>query len=272
MFSPSVVFDSLQPYGLQHARLLYPSLSSGVCSNSCPLSWWCHPTISSSVSPFSSCPQIKFRCGSLIRVETSGWNLCLYKKRPHRACFLSVSNGRHQGKATWGHSKKADTKSLKNGTFPAINSKQRMPQSSKFAALLHELVNSEERQGEKEYLMSPPTVNPEETQDVIIKILAPDSWDEYKKKKDFSGPRLLHLPIHRKALNFLTWDIWFSLTIILWHSWPLPLCYKIPMCPSSSLHLLGAVSESYLSCCYPGYSTGFAPNKTTLTLSLFFFF
>ena len=121
--------------------------------------------------------------------------------------------------------------------------------------------------------MSPPTVNPEETQDAIIKILAPDSWDEYKKKKkDFSGPRLLHLPIHRKALNFLTWDIWFSLTIILWHSWPLPLCYKIPMCPSSSLHLLGAVSESYLSCCYPGYSPGFAPNKTTLTLSLFFFF
>ena len=50
-----------------------------------------------------------------------------------------------------------------------------MPQSSKFAVLLHELVNSEERQREKEYLMSPPTVNPEETQDMIIKILAPDS-------------------------------------------------------------------------------------------------
>ena len=42
---------------LQHARLPCPSLSPGVCSNSCPLSWWCHPTISSSVVPFSSCRQ-----------------------------------------------------------------------------------------------------------------------------------------------------------------------------------------------------------------------
>ena len=41
----------------QHIRLPSPSLSPGVCSNSCPLSWWCHPTISSSVSPFSSYPQ-----------------------------------------------------------------------------------------------------------------------------------------------------------------------------------------------------------------------
>ena len=49
--------DSLQPHELQHARLPCPSLSPGVCSNSCPLCQWCHPTISCSVSPFSSCPQ-----------------------------------------------------------------------------------------------------------------------------------------------------------------------------------------------------------------------
>ena len=49
--------DSLQPHGLQHARLSCPSWSPGVCSDSCPLSLWCHPTISSSVTPFSSCPQ-----------------------------------------------------------------------------------------------------------------------------------------------------------------------------------------------------------------------
>ena len=47
--------DSLQPRGLQHARLPCPLLFPRVCSNSCPLSWWCHPTIS--VTPFSSCPQ-----------------------------------------------------------------------------------------------------------------------------------------------------------------------------------------------------------------------
>ena len=49
--------DSFQPHGLQHARLPWPSLSPRVCSNSYPLSQWCHLTISSSVAPFSSCPQ-----------------------------------------------------------------------------------------------------------------------------------------------------------------------------------------------------------------------
>ena len=49
--------NSLQPHGLQNARLPCPSLSPWVCSNSCLLSWWGHPTISSSVIPFSSCLQ-----------------------------------------------------------------------------------------------------------------------------------------------------------------------------------------------------------------------
>ena len=49
--------DCLWPHGLQHTRLPCPSLSPRVCSNSCPLSWWCHPTIPSSAVPFSSCPQ-----------------------------------------------------------------------------------------------------------------------------------------------------------------------------------------------------------------------
>ena len=49
--------DSLQPHWLQHARLPCPSLSPGVCSDSWPMSQWCHITNSSSVTPFSSCPQ-----------------------------------------------------------------------------------------------------------------------------------------------------------------------------------------------------------------------
>ena len=49
--------DSLWPHGVQHARLFCPSLSPQVCSNSCPLSRWCHPTIPSSATPFSFCPQ-----------------------------------------------------------------------------------------------------------------------------------------------------------------------------------------------------------------------
>ena len=53
----SVVSDSLRPHELQHARPPYPSPTPGVHSNSGPLSRWCHPAISSSVVPFSSCPQ-----------------------------------------------------------------------------------------------------------------------------------------------------------------------------------------------------------------------
>ena len=55
LFSRSVVSNSLWPHGLQHASLPCPSPSSGACSNSCSLSWWCHSTIWSSVIPFSSC-------------------------------------------------------------------------------------------------------------------------------------------------------------------------------------------------------------------------
>ena len=61
LFSHSVVSNSLWPHGLQYTRphglLSCPSPSPGVYSNSCPLSWWCHPTFSSSVALFSSCPQ-----------------------------------------------------------------------------------------------------------------------------------------------------------------------------------------------------------------------
>ena len=53
-FSRSVVSDSLPPHGLQHARPPYPSPTPTVFSNSCPLSRWCHPIISSSVVPFCS--------------------------------------------------------------------------------------------------------------------------------------------------------------------------------------------------------------------------
>ena len=48
---------SLRPHGLQHAKLSCPSVSPRICSNSCPSSRWCHPTISSSITPFSFCPQ-----------------------------------------------------------------------------------------------------------------------------------------------------------------------------------------------------------------------
>ena len=57
LFSRSVLFDSLRPHELQHAKPPCPSPTPGVHPNPCPLSRWCHPTISSSVVPFSYCPQ-----------------------------------------------------------------------------------------------------------------------------------------------------------------------------------------------------------------------
>ena len=64
--SATVMSDFLQPHGLQHTRLPSPSPTPGACSNSCPLSWWCHPAISFSVIPFFSCLQSFPTSGSFL--------------------------------------------------------------------------------------------------------------------------------------------------------------------------------------------------------------
>ena len=64
LLSCSVMSNSLWPYGLQHTRILSPSLSPRVCSDSCPLSWWYHPTISSFAAPFFFCLQSLTASGS----------------------------------------------------------------------------------------------------------------------------------------------------------------------------------------------------------------
>ena len=73
-FSHSVVSDTLRAHGLQHARPPCPSPPPGVYSNSSPSSWWCHPTISSSVIPFSSLLQSFLASGSFLMSQlfTSG--------------------------------------------------------------------------------------------------------------------------------------------------------------------------------------------------------
>ena len=73
-FSHSIMSDSLWPHGPQHARLPCPSPSPGACSNSCWLSQWCHPTISSSVIPFFSSLQSFPASGSFPKswLSTSG--------------------------------------------------------------------------------------------------------------------------------------------------------------------------------------------------------
>ena len=71
--------DSLWPHGLQHIRLPCPSPTPGACSNSCPSSQWCHPTILSSVDPFSSClqsfpDQSLFQCISSMHQVAKYWS------------------------------------------------------------------------------------------------------------------------------------------------------------------------------------------------------
>ena len=72
-FSHSVVSNSLWPHGLQHSRPPCPSPTPRVNSNSCPLSQWCHPTISSSVVPFSSWPQSLPASGSFPMSQFFTW-------------------------------------------------------------------------------------------------------------------------------------------------------------------------------------------------------
>ena len=71
LFSCLVMSDSLRPRGLQLGRLPCPSPTPEACSNSCQSSWWCHPTISSSVIPFSSCLQSFPASGSFQWVGSS---------------------------------------------------------------------------------------------------------------------------------------------------------------------------------------------------------
>ena len=80
-FSHAVVSNSLWPHGLQHTRLPCPSPTPGACSNSCPSSWWYHPTISSSAVPFSSCLQSCPTWGSFVMSQffasggqSTGWS------------------------------------------------------------------------------------------------------------------------------------------------------------------------------------------------------
>ena len=72
-FSRSVVSDCLWPHESHHARPPCPSPTPGVYSNSCPLSRWCHPAISSSVIPFSSCPQSLTASGSFPMSQLFAW-------------------------------------------------------------------------------------------------------------------------------------------------------------------------------------------------------
>ena len=87
--------DSLRPHGLQRARFLCPSPTPRACSNSCPSSRWCHPTILSSVVPFSSCLQSFPALGSFPVsqfFESSGQSIGVSASAEASKCDLCVPN------------------------------------------------------------------------------------------------------------------------------------------------------------------------------------
>ena len=92
-FSHLVGSDSLRPHESQHARPPCPSPTPGVYSNSCPPSGWCHPVISSSVVPFSSCPPIP----PSIRVFSNESTLCMRWPKYWSFSFSNRPSGEHPG-------------------------------------------------------------------------------------------------------------------------------------------------------------------------------
>ena len=106
-------------------------------------------------------------------------------------------------------------------------------------------------------LLSFPMVNKEyEYEYSNCRMLAQDSWDTYERN-DFSKPRLLHLPIQRKVLNSLTWDIWLSLinNNLSVFRLPVPCCkllYKLTPPSSPASPEVTQLFQGYLKCCLPG--------------------
>ena len=98
-FSHSVVCGSLRPHELQHARPPCPSLTPRVHPNPCPLSQWCHPTIWSSVVPFSSCPPLLLLPSIFpsIRVFSSESVLCIRWPKYWTFSFNIRTSNEHPG-------------------------------------------------------------------------------------------------------------------------------------------------------------------------------
>ena len=102
--------DPLWPHGLQHSRLPHPSLSPGVCSDSCPLSQWCHPTISSSAAVFSFCLHISQHQGLLqwigsLHQEAKVLYTCILSRFSCVQLFATLWTASHQAPPSTGFSR-----------------------------------------------------------------------------------------------------------------------------------------------------------------------
>ena len=103
-FGCSIMSDFLQRHGLQHAKLPCPLPTHGSCSNSCPLSRWCHPTISSSVVPFSSSFNLSLHQDLFQWVSSSHQVADLLEFHlQHQSFHTAVENVRHTQTHTYTH-------------------------------------------------------------------------------------------------------------------------------------------------------------------------
>ena len=123
LFSHSVMSNSLQPHGLQHSRLSCPSPSPKVCSNSCPLSWWCHPTVSSSAAPFSSCHRPFPASGSfpMSWLFTSGGQ-SIGALASTSVLPMNIQGGLSLGLTGWSYCSRYSQESFPAPQFKSINS------------------------------------------------------------------------------------------------------------------------------------------------------
>ena len=107
------------------------------------------------------------------------------------------------------------------------------------------------------------------------RILTPESWGTYQRNRSLGEPRLLHRPKHRKALNSLTQDIWFSfINSNLSTFWLPSFVAKTPVYTGFPSFLFGIDSQNYLRCCVPGLSPQIYPQnkKKSSTFRLYIFF
>ena len=128
LFSPPFMSNSLQPHGLEHTRLPCPSLSPRVCSNSCPLNWRCHPTISSLGCPLLLFPSIfpsirDFSSESALHIRWSKyWGFCFSISPSNKySALISFRMDWLDLLAVQGTLKYSLTPQFKSNTFSALS-------------------------------------------------------------------------------------------------------------------------------------------------------
>ena len=168
----------------------------------------------------------------------------------------------------WVHTKQTSPPTPEKGNISCYISKQECHSHQWFWPSKYEFLSSKGTQEGEEFcyltairLQPLPMVSPRDFRMwKQRRTMAPESWDA-QERNDFSESRLLRLPIHRNALNSLTWDIWFSLTIIFWCSNYLPFVAQLLFNLAPPPNFLGAVISRALEMLSSGLGVLKIPTK-----------